>query len=562
MVQATFIPLRRWLGPICSGSVLLLAACTVGPDFKNPDAQLPATYHGASQLDGSLTAGSTATSAAAVPVPRHAPSELQPEADADPRWWRNFNDPVLNALIARAVADNPGLQEAVLRIVDARIGVLQANAQGLPSVNATASYNREQLGLEGILKSKGVYNQVDQLGSNPTLNTLSPGSGPKVEQAANSFLQQATAPVNLFQAGFDASWELDLFGRVRRSVEAAKAQTEVSIANSNDAMLSLEAEVAQNYVQLRGAQQSKQVALEQIEVNRQILSLTGNRQRHGMASQSDVESASAQLTSDQAQVPHDEQQIIQAMNALAVLVGTPPGTLDVTLAEPRPIPPLPDLVPLGLPSTLARRRPDIRAAEAKLHAATAQIGVAVAQLYPDLSLTGQFGLRATQASYLTNWASHFYSFGPSVSLPIFEGGTLIANIRLAKNQQAEAALDYRQTVLSALRDVDDALVAYRADQARRDALDQTEQATRRAFDLAHDAYRHGIVSFIDVLDAERQFTQARQQSSAADTQVAVDLVTLYKALGGGWEDTAENATANTGGDVTAPAAHVERAANN
>ena len=516
-------------------SVALLSACTVGPDFKTPDAQLPAHYH-----DTQRASSASPLAAPGIATPRTTPSTVTQQADIDPQWWHSFHDPMLDALIADALAGNLDLQEAVLRIAEARAQVLQAGAQGLPSLNATASYNREQLGLEGILKSKGVFNQTNALASNSTLNGLSPGAGAQLQQGANNLLNQLTQPINIFQVGFDASWELDLFGRVRRSVESANAQTEARIANSRDAMLSLEAEVAQTYAQLRGAQQLRQVTIEQIAVNRQILDLTRNRQQHGLENQSAVESAAGQMTSDQAQIPHYDQQIAQAMSALAVLTGTPPGTLDQSLADPGTVLREPPVVPIGLPSTLARRRPDIRAAEANLHAATAQVGVSVAQLYPDVSLTGQFGTRATRASYLTEWASHFYSFGPSVSLPIFQGGALVASVRLAKTQQAEAALEYRKTVLDALRDIDDALVAYRSDQARRDALDQTDQANEHAYELASEAYRHGIVSFITVLDAQRQATQARQQLTSADTQVITDLVSLYKALGGGWEDASEN----------------------
>jgi len=492
---------------------------------------LPGHYH-----DTQRATSASPLAAPGISAPRTTPSTVTQQADIDPQWWRNFHDPILDTLIADALAGNLDLQEAVLRIAEARAQVLQAAAQGLPDLKATASYNREQLGLEGILKSRGVFDQTNALASNSTLNGLSPGAGAQLQQSANSLLNQLTQPFNIFQVGFDASWELDLFGRVRRSVESAHAQTEARIANSRDAMLSLEAEVAQTYAQLRGAQQLRQVTIEQIAVNRQILDLTRNRQQHGLENQSAVESAAGQMTSDQAQIPHYDQQIAQAMSALAVLTGKPPGALDQSLADPGTVLREPPVVPIGLPSTLARRRPDIRAAEANLHAATAQVGVSVAQLYPDVSLTGQFGTRATRSSYLTEWASHFYSFGPSVSLPIFQGGALVASVRLAKTQQAEAALEYRKTVLDALRDIDDALVAYRSDQARRDALDQTDQANERAYELANEAYRHGIVSFINVLDAQRQATQARQQLTSADTQVVTDLVSLYKALGGGWEE--------------------------
>lgn len=186
-------------------------------------------------------------------------------------------------------------------------------------------------------------------------------------------------------------------------------------------------------------------------------------------------------------------------------------------------------------ATLARRRPDIRGAEASLHAATANVGVAVAQFYPDISLTGQIGTRATSPHDLAHWASLFWSWGPSVSLPVFQGGALVSNLRLSKLQQVEAALDYRKTVLGALRDVNNALDVYRTDQARLLSLDESAAAQRRAFDLARDSYRKGIVSFIDVLDAQRQLSSAEQNAQQAQLQVCTDLVALYKALGGGWE---------------------------
>jgi len=328
----------------------ILSACTVGPDFKTPDAQLPGHYH-----DTQRATSASPLAAPGISAPRTTPSTVTQQADIDPQWWRNFHDPILDTLIADALAGNLDLQEAVLRIAEARAQVLQAAAQGLPDLKATASYNREQLGLEGILKSRGVFDQTNALASNSTLNGLSPGAGAQLQQSANSLLNQLTQPFNIFQVGFDASWELDLFGRVRRSVESAHAQTEARIANSRDAMLSLEAEVAQTYAQLRGAQQLRQVTIEQIAVNRQILDLTRNRQQHGLENQSAVESAAGQMTSDQAQIPHYDQQIAQAMSALAVLTGKPPGALDQSLADPGTVLREPPVVPIGLPSRSASR---------------------------------------------------------------------------------------------------------------------------------------------------------------------------------------------------------------
>lgn len=324
-------------------------------------------------------------------------------------------------------------------------------------------------------------------------------------------------------------------GKVRRQVEAANAQQQAAIEQRNDALVSLEAEVARAWLQLRGAQSTIQTLQQQIEVAQQTTELTQSQQRNGLAPLTDVENARAQLSTLQAQLPQYQSQARQAMNGLAVLLGKTPGALDAELSTPKALPPLPQFVPVGIPSTLARRRPDIRQAEATLHAQTAEIGVSVAQLFPSLSLTGQLGVRNTDVSYLDNWSSHFYSYGPSLSIPIFQGGQLVSSVKLARAQQASAALDYRQTVLTALQDVENALVSYRADQQRVTALDETTGALQRAFDLASDSYRQGLSTFLEVLDAQRQLAQAEEQATQARMQSALDLVALYKALGGGWE---------------------------
>ncbi len=447
-----------------------------------------------------------------------------PCRDPDPRWWRRFNDATLDSLIDRAAAGNLDLQSAVLRITAAREQAVVSGAQGLPQVSANASYKREQLGLKGLLQSQGVYGKVNALGANSA--------------SATGALNSLTAPVSLFQDGFDASWELDLFGRVRRSVESANAQTESAIENRNDALVSLEAEVAQTYSQLRGAQLLKQITLAEIDSEQRILDLTREQARVGLTSQSDVESATAQAGSLQAQLPQFDAQIAQAMNGLAVLTGSAPGALDAELEAPGAVPPVPPSVPIGLPSTLARRRPDIRRAESDLHAATAEIGVAVAQMYPDVSLNGKCGYRGPlEAKYLARWSSLFWTVGPSISLPIFEGGALRANVRIAKAQAGQAALQYRSTVLKALQDVDNALVSYRTDQDRREALTRTVEANRISLELATESYRKGLVTFITVLDAERQLAETRQQLAQSTVSVTTDLIAVYKALGGGWQET-------------------------
>lgn len=478
---------------------LWLAGCAVGPDYQAPKPQLPGGYH----LMDAQQASKTAPGA------------------VNTRWWQTFNDPQLNSLIDRAVEGNLTLQQAVLRIAGARQELAQARGGLFPSLNGSAKVTRQQLGLEGLLKANGATDQLDS----ETASQLS-----SLEQ-----------PVTLYQGSFDASWELDLWGKVRRQVELADAQTQAAIEQRNDALVSLEAEVARAYLQLRGAQATVATLEQQIAVAQQSWELTQSQQRNGLAPLTDVENARAQLSSLQAQLPQYQSQARQAMNGLAVLLGKTPGALDNELFAPKAMPALPQIVPVGIPATLARRRPDIRQAEATLHAQTANIGVSVAQLFPSLSLTGQLGVRNTDVSYLDNWSSHFYSVGPSLSIPIFQGGRLVSSVKLARAQQASAALDYRQTVLTALQDVENALVSYRADQARVTALDETTGSLQRAFDLASDSYRQGISTFIDVLDAQRQLAQAQELATQARMQSALDLVALYKALGGGWE-TYQNVT--------------------
>ncbi|MDR5664287.1 efflux transporter outer membrane subunit [Burkholderia cenocepacia] len=531
----------------------VLASCTVGPDFKPPQADAPANWHDlqAANAASPASGASAASVASAASAPgAHAPSSPVTSADPDPRWWRAFGDPLLDQLVERAAHDNLDVQAAVLRIAQARAQVRAAAAQGLPDVRATASYQREQLGLKGIVEEQGIDQRVDRLGApGSPLDRFGPGTGASVQQGARGALDALEAPVNLWQAGFDASWELDLFGRVRRSVEAAGAQTIAAIAGRDDALLSLEAEVAQTYLQLRGAQAQRALADDLQRAQRELLDLTREQAAHGLASDLDVRSAEARLAQIRAQLPQFDQQIVLLRNGLAYLVGGAPGALDDWLDAPRALPDVPPSVPVGLPSTLARRRPDIRRAEAELHAATADVGVAVAQFYPDISLTGQVGLRASHVRELAHWSHLFYSFGPAVSLPIFSGGQLVSNLRLSQARQAEAALAYRQAVLLALRDVDNALAVYRTDQARAAALDDAVKAEQGTLDLARDRYRKGLSPFLDVLDAERQWSEGRQQAEQGALQKTTDLVALYKALGGGWQ-----AGSGTNSDAGAEAA--------
>jgi NodT family efflux transporter outer membrane factor (OMF) lipoprotein len=481
--------------------MLALAGCkVVGPNFVAPREKVPDQYAGAATADSSAK-----TTAPAVK-----------SADVDSFWWQQFHDPELDKLEQEAISGNLDLKVAYLRIVESRLQVQESRAQGVPGLRAGVQYTREQLGLAGILKSEN-------------LGTTSANT-----QALLSSIEQ---PINLFQLGFDASWELDLFGKVRRDVEAAEAQSVESLESRNDLVVTLRAEIAQTYLQLRAAQVLQQIIKEEIAAQRDSVALTKSRQTHGLAVEADVQSAQAQLSSLEAQLPQYDQSVVSSRHSLAVLTGQTPESFDTEFGDTGALPELPSTIDVSIPSTLARRRPDIRQAEAALHAATAQIGVSVAALYPDITLKGTFGLRNVDTHYLFNWASKYYTVGPDISIPIFQGGNLRAQVKVSRAAAAEAAFNYRKTVLGALQEVEDGLNSLQTDATRAAALRDSVGADERALELNLNAYRRGLVTYISVLTVQLQVVQARQQLAEALLSQSTDLVKLYKALGGGWQDT-------------------------
>ncbi len=467
-----------------------LTGCEVGPNFSPP---------------------SPGTRAAFVDAATHPAPSISEQTNPAPLWWNDFHDPVLTALMQKAIAGNISLQESLLRVLSAHEDVVSAAAAGLPTLSGNASYSREQLGIKGLLES----------------NNVPPSISDK--------LSAATAPVNLFSWGLSSSWELDLFGRVRRSVEQANATEEAQAEAANDALVMLESQVAQAYFQLRADQELAAQQQTDVKSDQLNLQLTQSRAAQGLTNDLDVQQAQTQLDTDAAQEPAYEKQVEQSMNQLAVLTGQQPGDLNAMLSTPEPLPANPDVIGIGIPSDLARRRPDIREAEDQLHAATANVGVAVASFYPDISLTGSIGLRNTDASYLTNWSSLFYSVGPAVSLPIFEGGKLTANLRTARVQEATAALEYRNTVLNALDEVENDLIAYRTDQVTASRLAATVASSALSLHLSLSRYQYGLDNYLPVLVANRTLVTSQQQLAQANLAVANDIVSLYTALGGGWQ---------------------------
>jgi len=486
-------------------ALFVLAGCkVVGPDYAAPQEKVPDQYAGAASN------GASASASASAP-----PRPVANSGDVDSFWWQQFHDPELEKLEQQAIDGNLDLKVAYLRLVESRLQVQETKSQGVPGLSASAQYTREQLGLAGILKSQN-------------LGTTSANT--------QSLLSSIEAPINLFQLGFDASWELDLFGKVRRNVEAAQAQSLETLESRNDLVVTLRAEIAQTYLQLRAAQVLQEIFREEISAQRDSLALIKSRQTHGLAIEADVQSAQAQLSSLESELPQYEQSVASSRHSLAVLTGQPPESFDTEFGDSGALPSLPTTVDVSIPSTLARRRPDIRQAEAALHVATAQIGVSVAALYPDISLKGTFGLRNLDTKYLFNWASKYYTIGPDISIPIFQGGILRDQVKLSRAAAAESAFNYRKTVLGALQEVEDGLSSLQTDAARTAALREAVGADQRALQLDLDAYRRGLLTYINVLTVQLQVIQARQQLAEAMLSQSTDLVKLYKALGGGWQD--------------------------
>ena len=481
----------------------LLGGCVMGPNFERPTTTPPASF------DSLSTA------------PADLPSKPVATAYDGARWWAVFRDPVLDGLVDEARRQNLDLQSAALRIEEARAQLGAAAAQGRPSVSG--------MGVGGRQRSS----------ENGFFSALS-GGGQQQQGGAGAPQQAAPSPYSdLFQVGFDATWELDLWGKARRGVEAARANIESAEQARGNALISLTAEVARTYVQLRGAQRQRAIVEADIADERRLLDLTESRSRNGFAAKADAVQQQAQLSSSQAQLPPIDQSIAQARNGLALLLALPPGALAERLGSaPATDLLLPPAVPVGLPGDLLRRRPDVLKAEADLHAATAKIGQAKAQLFPSITLGGVGGLQSVHANSLTDWASRFWIGGAQVSIPIFEGGKLKAQIRTADVQMREAALAWRGTVLSAYHDADNALEAYTDEQRHAAALTQALADARRGDELMRSRQRSGFVSMIEVLDAQRRVHQAEQQALQSTVVAATDLVALYKALGGDWSEDA------------------------
>jgi NodT family efflux transporter outer membrane factor (OMF) lipoprotein len=481
---------------VAGATMLLLPGCMVGPDYRSPIMNLPARWSDSDER----------------PRPRAGAAR---EIDLA-QWWRSFNDPTLNELIDQALVSNLDEKIALSRIREERAYLVISRAGLFPTIDLAGSYTRQR------------YSANTPFGEFP--NVL-----PREE--------------NNYEAGFDASWELDVFGGIRRGVQAAKAELAASVENARDVRVILLAEVARDYVAARALERRILIAKANLRDQGNSLTLTQERFQMGYAPELDVFQARSLLASTQSQVPMLENEQEEAIHRLGVLLGREPEAFKAMLSDVAPIPGGGDpdaiamRIPAGLPSDLLRRRPDIRGAEREIAAATARVGVATADLFPKFYITGTAGLESISTSDFFFATSRMWTVGPSMTWRIFSAGRIRATIAARNAQEEQALYNYRKTVLSALAEVEDALVAYGKERTRHEALLTSAHAFQQSAMLARERYQEGYSSYINVLEAQRSLYSAQDAVAQSDQQLVDDLIAFYKALGGGWQTAAEPSAA-------------------
>lgn len=477
----------------------LLEGCSAGPDYRPPAADVPERWPQGAAPERPVAA---------------EPAETVTVSDEPRDWWRSFGDPMLDALVERARAANLDLRAAVLRVEETRAERATTAASWWPSLSADASYSRTRLS--------------EQTPTGSLFTTFRNVHIPGVTGIG------IANPYSQYQLGAAAAWEPDLFGRIRRSVEAADAAVSASVEDQHAAQLALLGDVARSYLELRAAQESARSARASIEITAELVELARQRRAAGLSSEVDVIEAGAELSTARSELPAFDLAITESIHTLSRLAGEQPEALRDQLSEPHDLPVAPARLPAGLPASLARRRPDIRHAEDELHLASAQIGLAVAGLYPRISLSLAGGMQSQTAGELTSWASRFFTLGPTLELPLFDQGRW-RTIRLQRAREKEAAVAYAATVLRALQEVEDALAAVSADQARQAWLVDSVRQDRDVLELSRQRYASGVASFIEVLDAERTLRQEELALIRANLAVDEDLVAACRALGGDWD---------------------------
>lgn len=493
--------MMRWMTLLFSAAVVVLLdiGCVVGPNYRAPNPQIESSFN-------------SSTTAPAIAASTTQPSTLVASPMTTARWWDSLHDAQLSALMERVAKSNLDVKIAEARVRQARAELAYASGTQYPEINVNGAYSHQRLS-----KTAAPYNAFDIPGF--------------------------PWEFNQYQAGFDASWELDLFGGARRGVEAAQANAAASVFDRQDVLLSSMAELARNYVDLRGYQQREEIANRNLRNQQETLELTQDRRKQGLVTELDVARAQSQVARTQSQLPVLRQHQAEAIHRIAVLLGEQPEALTSELSTQQAVPVPPPQIAIGVPAELLRRRPDIRRAERELASATAQVGVATANLYPKFSLTGNFLMLSADTKDLFDWNSRSFGFGPTVSWPIFDANRIrsVIDVRNAQQEQAEAT--YERTVLGALEEVHNAIVAFASEQERRLALVHAVEADRTAAEVARGQYKQGVIDFLGVLDAERSLYESEDQLADSNRLVTTSLVSLYKALAGGWDPATPNALA-------------------
>jgi NodT family efflux transporter outer membrane factor (OMF) lipoprotein len=469
-------PATHISGWLCMLSVLFVAGCTVGPDYERPRIEMPDAWTQSIVKDG---------------------NELQNQ-DENLKWWAKLSDPVLDSLIEHSIECNRDIRQAYYKIQESRANRAYVTGSRWPQLDGAASYTRSRSSENGIVAASG-----EEIGQ--------------------------------YSAGFDAAWEIDLFGGIKRSIESAQAQLEASVDSYYGVQIALEGEVASTYVELRTIQLRIQYAQENIRIQKNTLELTRNLFDTGQVSELDVKRAESTLANTESQIPSLKSSEAQAVNRLAVLLGGFPGSLSKKLTTNTGIIPKFALLPaVGLPADLLRRRPDIRQAERQLASKIAQIGVATADKYPSFTLFGTFDLQARTLSNLGDFSSLAYSYGPNLKWNVFNGNRTTNAIKMKETLAEQARIQYEQTVLTAVEEVENALTSYAREQERYAALERAAAASEQSMSIVQTQYKNGLINFQDVLDVQR--TVSEQQDSLASSQgkMIQNVIRLYKTLGGGW----------------------------
>ena len=504
-----------WRGPL-SLSLLLALTVTgmtpsawafrhkVGPDYVEPSVAVPADWGNSPK--------------AGLKGPLQAQISLK-----DPMivWWQQFNDPQLNRLIEEAIRNNYSVQNAVARIRETRALESAAVGRLLPLISSTNGYSRTRFSDNGT-NPLGRFSQMGQSQANI------PGAPPPFNIGIHN-------PTDDFRSGFDATWELDLFGYRRWQLEAARDRIQASLENRRDAMISVIAEIARNYVELRQAQTRLSILQKNIALQQQSLNLTQQRFQIGLAPRQDSTQAATQLESLKANQPALQATIETSSHALAILTGREPNSLLSELAAPQAVPVAQPVVGLGLPASLILRRPDIRQAERELAATSADMNAARAQLYPTVRFTGNMGFEAIKIQDLYKWSSRYWTVNPTVNWPIFQRRELRANVKVAQARYAQREVQFRQSVLDALRDVQDAVSTLDSARAQHQDLSAALAQNEQTVALTTTLYNDGLNNYLSVLDAQRTLVNLQDRVAQSEAATTLQTIRLYKALGGGWE---------------------------